>query len=80
MHNCLANYAVKCVEGSDRIFIAHDANGDLAAAVQLSCTGTRWICVQIEGPGRTAPTEQLKRASNTLAIRYSKAQDQNVNG
>ena len=74
MDNCLPTYANRCDQGNDRIFIAHDQDGNLTAAVQLNRSDAGWHPVQLEGPRRSDPGPSLRAASQRLAREYDRTQ------
>lgn len=76
MNNCLYSYDHRCAEESERIFIAHDDQSRLVAAVQVSANSGTWQPVQIEGPTRARVPDDLAPAAAQLAKLYQQAQNQ----
>ena len=77
--NCLANYADRCRNGTDRIFIGVGPGGE-TAAVQLHNDGAGWAPVQIEGPGHALPSREMEMAAGHLARAYQEKDAPTENG
>lgn len=73
MGNCLGSYTQRCSEGRDQVFVAHDQEQNLLAAVQLHNYGNGWKSVQTEAPRHSRVPNQIKKAAEELAKQYNQA-------
>lgn len=73
MKNCVAVYDTVCADRGDRIFIAHNQQGEPIGTVQIGQEGADWQVRQLEGKNRTAANGPLELAATGLARQYGAA-------